>query len=96
MIVQRWRHFKAHAQTRIASLLKQLDDELARHGQPWFLGESFSAMGLYVFTLCRWTRNFSSDPARSQPHLGPYLQRMLARPAVQRVLGNELLSEPLG
>ena len=28
------------------------------------------------------------------PHLGPYLQRMLQRPAVQRVLQAEQLSPP--
>ena len=38
--------------------------------------------------LCRWTRGFGR-PARSLPHLGPYLQRMLARPAVQRVYAPE-------
>jgi glutathione S-transferase len=44
--------------------------------------------------LCRWTRGFTG-PARSQPHLGPYLQRVLARPAVQRVFATEKLPPPL-
>ena len=85
---------KAHAQTRVSNLLDQLDAELARHGGPWFMGDSFSVLDPYVFTLCRWTRNFSSDPARSRLHIGPYLQRVLARPAVQRVLASEALSAP--
>ena len=85
---------KVQAQTRIAGLLEQLDAELARHGGPWLLGDSFSALDPYAFTLCRWTRNFSSHPARSYPHLGPYLQRMLARPATQRVMANEGLQAP--
>ncbi|AEG91381.1 glutathione S-transferase family protein [Ramlibacter tataouinensis] len=85
---------KAQAERRIAGLLDQLDAELARHGAEWFLGQRFSAVDAYVFTLCRWTRNFASAPARSRPYLGPYLQRMLARPAVQRVLANEKLAAP--
>ncbi|MBO9680334.1 MAG: glutathione S-transferase [Acidovorax sp.] len=85
---------KRHAEQRVGGLLDQLDAELARHGGPWFLGEAYSALDAYVFTLCRWTRNFASAPARARPHLGPYLQRMLARTAVQRVLANEGLSAP--
>ncbi len=85
---------KSHAETKVGGLLDQLDAELARHGQPWFGGADYSALDAYVFTLCRWTRNFKSPPARSRPHLGPYLQRMLERPAVQRVLANEQLAPP--
>ena len=82
------------AETKIGGLLDQLDAELARHGQAWFLGAAYSALDPYVFTLCRWTRNFASVPAHGRPHLGPYLQRMLARPAVQRVLAAEQLQPP--
>jgi len=85
---------KAHAQARVGAQLDQLDAELARHGAPWFLGEAYSVLDAYVFTLCRWTRNFSSAPARERAHLGPYLHRMLERPAVQRVLANEGLAPP--
>jgi glutathione S-transferase len=87
---------KAHAERKVAGLLDQLDAEFARHGQPWFAGTAYSALDPYVFTLCRWTRNFANEqPARNRPHLGPYLQRMLARPAIQRVIQNERLSPPL-
>jgi len=86
---------KAHAERKVAGLLDQLDAELARHEQPWFTGDSYSALDPYVFTLCRWTRNFRNErSARTRPRLGPYLERMLARPAVQRVIGNEGLSPP--
>jgi glutathione S-transferase len=85
---------KAQAEARIGGLLDQLDAELARHGGPWFAGESYSLLDPYVFTLCRWTRNFASPAARTRPQLGPYLQRMLGRPAVQRVLAAEGLSPP--
>lgn len=89
---------KAVAKRRVGALLDQLDAELARHGGPWFLGGAYSLLDAYVFTLCRWTRHFSPDspvrPARERAHLGPYLQRMLARPALQRVMVNEGLSPP--
>jgi len=85
---------KAAAEAKIAGLLDQLDGELARHGQDWFMGATYSALDPYVFTLCRWTRNFASLPARGRPHLGLYLLRMLARPAVQRVLAAEQLAPP--
>lgn len=85
---------KSHAEIKIGGLLDQLDAELARHGADWFAGEHYSALDAYVFTLCRWTRNFRSPPARTRQHLGPYLQRMLDRPAVQRVLTNEKLAPP--
>jgi glutathione S-transferase len=86
---------KNHAEAKVAALLEQLDAELARHAGPWFAGESYSALDAYVFTMCRWTRNFKNEtPARGRPHLGLYLQRMLARPAVQRVLANENLAPP--
>jgi glutathione S-transferase len=85
---------KAAAETKIAGLLDQLDAELAKHGQDWFMGAHYTALDAYVFTLCRWTRNFASVPARGRPHLGPYLQRMLARPSVQRVMVAEQLQPP--
>lgn len=86
---------KRHAERKVAGLLDQLDAELACHGQPWFGGAQYSALDPYVFTLCRWTRNFANErPAREREHLGPYLKRMLERPAVQRVLATEKLSPP--
>jgi len=44
--------------------------------------------------LCRWNRHFASKPARARAHLGPYLQRMLARPAVAKALEVEELEQP--
>jgi glutathione S-transferase len=85
---------KAHAEARVGALLDQLDAELARHGQAWLLGECFSVVDLYALMLCRWTRGFHR-PARHLPMLGPYLQRVLQRPAVQRAFAQEGLSAPL-
>jgi glutathione S-transferase len=88
---------RAHAQARIGELLGHFDAQLASHGQPWLLGSAYSALDPYAFVLCRWTRGFkgpAARPARESPQLGPYLERMLARPAVQRVLADEGLAQP--
>lgn len=84
---------KQAAEARIGAQLDLLDAELARHGQPWLLGESFSIVDPYTLMLCRWTRGFTR-PARVLPHLGPYVQRVLARPASQRVFTQQGLPEP--
>jgi glutathione S-transferase len=84
---------KAHAEAKIGAMLHQLDAELAANG-PWLLGTDFSAIDLYALVLCRWTRGFTR-PGRSLPHLGPYLQRLLARPAVQRAMATEGIVAPL-
>ncbi len=85
---------KAQAERKVGELLDQLDAELARHGGPWLLGQNYSALDPYALMLCRWTRGYASNPARVRPHLGPYLQAMLARPAVQRVFTAEKLPQP--
>jgi glutathione S-transferase len=85
---------KAAITAKIESLVDQLDAQLASHRGPWLLGERFSALDPYALMLCRWTRN-APRPARTLPHLGPYLQRMLARPATQRVFEREGLAAPL-
>ena len=84
---------KAHAEAKVGAMLDQLDAEFERHGGPWLLGDAFSLADPYAFVLCRWTRGFAR-PARDLPHLRPFLDRMLARPAVQRVFASEGLTAP--
>ena len=64
------------------------------YGKPWLLGDAYSALDPYALMLCRWTRNFHR-PARTLPALGAYVQRVLARPAVQRMYASEGLQAPL-
>jgi glutathione S-transferase len=85
---------KAATEKRIEGLIEQIDAQLASHGGPWLMGERFSALDPYALMLCRWTRN-AQRPARTLAHVGPFLQRMLARPAVRKVLAKEGLSAPL-
>jgi glutathione S-transferase len=86
---------KSHAQSRVGELLGQIDQQLSRHGGPWLLGDDYSVVDIYAFMLCRWTRGFSGDaalPARDWPHIGPFLARVLARPAVQAAFAAEGLA----
>jgi glutathione S-transferase len=81
------------AARKIDRLVDQLDAEFARHGEPWLLGTSYSVVDAYAFMLCRWTRNMP-HPARARSHLGPWLARVLARPATARMFAAEGLTEP--
>ena len=84
---------KASAEARVGTLLDQIEAQLVKHGGPWLLGADYSAADPLALMLCRWTRNFAR-PARSLPQTGAYLQRMLARPAVQRAIATEALPLP--
>lgn len=84
---------KRHAEEAVTGLLQHLDAQISRAGGPWLLGGSYSLVDPYAFMLCRWTRGFDRA-ARDFEHLGPYLGRMLERPAVQRAIATEGLSEP--
>ena len=85
---------KAQAEAKLGAMFDQIDAHFASHGGPWFAGDRFSALDPYLFMLCRWSRGFAR-PARSLPHIAPYLERMLARPAVQKLIEVEQLSAPL-
>lgn len=82
---------KAQAEAKIAGMIDQLEIRLA--DRPWMMGDRFSALDPYVFMLCRWTRGMTR-PARTLPHLGPWLQTMLSRRAVREVIEVEGLPPP--
>lgn len=85
---------ETRAEARIGGMLDRLDAQLASHGADWLLGAEYSAVDPFALVLCRWTRGFKR-PARSLPHLRPYLQRVLARPAVRSAFATEELQLPL-
>ena len=82
---------KAQAEAKIAAMIDQVEARLAT--QPWMAGEDYSALDPYTFMLCRWTRGMQR-PARTLPHLGPWLQKMLERPAVRAAIEAEGLQAP--
>jgi glutathione S-transferase len=95
---------KASSQQRIGAMLKQLDDQLAASaalGGEWLLGKEFSVVDVYAFMLGRWTRVFEGENATQKAsdatawkQLGPFMHRVLAREAVQRVVKKEALKVP--
>jgi glutathione S-transferase len=85
---------QAHAEAKIGALLDQLESQLQSSDGPWLLGAQYTILDPYAFMLCRWTRGFAK-PARAWPLLGQYLQRLLARPAIQRAIETERLAAPL-
>ena len=86
---------KAHTQAKVVQCLEQIDTHLASHGGPWMMGAQYTVLDAYTWMLCRWTRGFSSQPARSFPHIAAHLQRMLERPALQRAMATEKLPPPI-
>jgi glutathione S-transferase len=86
---------KDRARAAVGGHLAQIDAHLAAHGGPWFMGERYGIADPMAAMLCRWTRGFSTRPARDFAHIGPYLQRFFDRPAVQRAVATEGLPQPL-
>ncbi|RJG05592.1 glutathione S-transferase [Noviherbaspirillum cavernae] len=85
---------KSHAEARVGTMLDLIEAELAAHDGPYLLGARYSAVDPYLLMLSRWTR-MMQHPARARPHLGRYLERLIARPAIQRTFAAEGLLAPL-
>ncbi|WP_199237559.1 glutathione S-transferase N-terminal domain-containing protein [Azospirillum sp. TSH64] len=83
--------FKAATEARLNGHFDGLDRAL--EGRTWLLGDTYSAVDPYLFMLCRWTR-FMGRPARTLGNLGPYLARVLERPAVKAAFEAEGLGAP--
>ena len=84
---------KDSAEQRVNAQFDRVEGEFAQHGGPWLLGEMYSALDAYLFTLARWSRGMPR-PASSRPQLDAYLKRMVDRPAVQRAHARENLARP--
>lgn len=82
---------KAVTEERLSGYFAAIDRALA--GRTWFLGDRYSLLDPYLFTLGRWSR-FMNRPARTLPNLGPLFARMLERPAVRDTFAAEGLSAP--
>jgi glutathione S-transferase len=60
-----------------------IEDELL--GRPWMMGEAYSVVDGYLFTISQWLVFHRIDTAR-YPKVHEHMQRMLERPAVQATL----------
>ena len=59
---------------------------------PWVLGEAYSVCDAYLYTIARWLEGDSVD-VRDLPKINDHMQRMAARPAVQKVLAQQQLAK---
>lgn len=62
------------------------DNALAIH--PFIAGDHYTLPDGYLFVMLFWLRKFNID-VKQWEHLGPYYTKMLARPAIQKALGDE-------
>ena len=84
---------KTNATTRIMSMLDILEAEFVRHGGTYLLGAHYGIADIFLFMMCRWTRNMP-NPARNRIHLNQFLIMMSERPAVIRAHAQEQLLKP--
>lgn len=77
---------KTLAKDRLLSRLQWVDGELA--GRNYLMGDNFSVADGYLFTVAGWGKHVGVDIS-GMSHLGAYLARMAARPAVQAALKAE-------
>jgi glutathione S-transferase len=77
---------KPVARTRIASRLEWVNQQL--EGRQYLMGDNFSVPDAYLFTVVNWCQFVGVDIS-SLTHLGAFMARMAARPAVQQALKAE-------
>jgi glutathione S-transferase len=68
------------------SRLQWVNEQL--EGKPYLMGETFSVADAYLFTVTNWTKLVGIDIS-SLSHLGAFMARMAARPAVQAAMKAE-------
>jgi len=57
--------------------------------EPWVMGEDYTICDPYLFTLAQWMEADGVDPARL-PKLSDHRRRVSERPAVRKVIAQEL------
>jgi glutathione S-transferase len=83
---------KRNAEAHLAAEFDQIEKSLGERG-PYLLGDRLTAADHMLTMLGRWSRGFER-PARTRPALAGFLERMTARPAVQRAFSGEGISAP--
>ena len=77
---------KTLAKTRLISRLTWVDGELA--GKNYLLGDTFTVADSYLFVVAGWSKHVGLDLS-GLSHLGAFMARVGARPAVQEALRAE-------
>ena len=79
-------HLKATGRDNFHAALKEIDGILA--GKQWILGDAFSVVDGYALVFYGWGKRIGL-PVEELKNYTAWKDRMLARPAVQRVLERE-------
>ena len=77
---------KALMRTKVLDRLKWVDAQL--EGRDYLMGPAFSVADPYLFTVTNWTKPTGIDISGLK-HLGAFMARMRARPAVQAAMQAE-------
>ncbi|MDE1903630.1 MAG: glutathione transferase GstA [Alphaproteobacteria bacterium] len=82
--------YKKLAREYLAKRLAILDKHLA--GKQYILGDKFSAVDAYAFTVLRWSQYTNVDLSPF-PNIKAFMERVAARPKVQETLKQEGLQK---
>jgi glutathione S-transferase len=81
---------KQHVEDMVKNKMGFIDKKLSTKN--YALGEHFSVVDPYLLVFYRWA-NYFKLPVAEWPHYSALTQRILARPAVQRVMAAEGLTQ---
>ena len=77
---------KALFRAKLAERLQWVDGQLA--GKDYLMGEGFTVADGYLFVVANWGQHVGVD-IKPYAHLGAFMQRVAARPAVQAAMKAE-------
>lgn len=82
---------KLNAERRINKIFIYIDGTLS--SENYLLDDKIAACDIFLFMLCRWARFFNYPPSKL-PRLGKLLNNVVQRPATQKTLRVEGITEP--
>ena len=82
---------KSAAEARLINWFDIVEDNMG--AGPYLLGDTFSAIDVYLLMVSRWGRHLATKPA-SRPKIKKLTDLVLARPAVQKTIEVEGLKGP--
>lgn len=77
---------KAKGREAYWDCLKEIDRLVA--GRRWTMGRQFTAVDGYIIVFCRWANRIGL-PVKELANLSALVERILARPAVKKVMADE-------
>jgi glutathione S-transferase len=82
---------KAATETRLNDWFDLIEENMGPG--PYLLGDTYSAVDVYLTMLCRWGRTMTRKPA-SRPKLKTLTDLVLARPAIRKTIEVEGIEGP--